>query len=169
MGIESSWSISGTFSVPVTEENIDRIREVIRLRREVDPYEDDDSSLAVGSEYLFASGGSGEMFDEIGSPFINISSVSASEVLSLGNCEADEWDDELFTAWAAIAGPYEIFLQVLDGDGEHELTVTVSATDIKAKESFTPSEDEEDEEDEDYDEDNYEDEDEDAEESDEEE
>jgi hypothetical protein len=126
------YEVNGLFEVEVTAENIDRIRALeTTLRERYDwSVHDADSvaDIAIGDHYAFADAAlcEGEDFEDIGSPLLHIAKVATSKVLVRAGYSYRPWADAVFTEWAALTGPFTVWLQLLDKSGQHEVQVRVT-------------------------------------------
>ena len=118
---------------------------------------EDTAPIEIGDVVRFGETDSNDSdFASLGS-LLNIPGLH--KILSRAGMSVSSWNEEVFTTWAAIAGPFDIWLQVLDDEGQHDVTAEVDANGIIVSADFEPLAEEEEDEDED-DEDGEEDEDE---------
>lgn len=93
----------------------------------------------IGAEYVFAAVRSDDEIKSVEVPFLHIPGVHNSKLIR-EHCwtRYEAWDEKLFTTWAAIAGPFRVWLQVLDDSGQRELTASVTSEGIVIDEQFQP-------------------------------
>jgi hypothetical protein len=133
--------------------NLQRLRDFAALVLEEDPDffgGEDHAPIEIGDVVRFGETDSNDSdFASLGS-LLNIPGLH--KILSRAGMSVSSWNEEVFTTWAAIAGPFDVWLQVLDDEGRHDVTADVDAKRIAVSADFEPLEEEE-EEDEEEDED----------------
>ena len=162
MSDEYSCGANITSEVTADASNLQRLRDfaALVLKEEPDFFGDEDTApIEIGDVVRFGDTDSNDSdFESLGS-LLNIPGLD--DILSRAGMSAASWNEEVFTTWAAIAGPFDIWLQVLDDEGQHDVTAEVDANGIIVSTDFEPLAEEEEEEDEDEDEEDEDEEDED--------
>ena len=131
MSAEYNWSTDITYNVTATAENLEVLRDFAAAVRSEEPDffgDEDERQIEIGDVVRFGETEDDDSdFESLG-PLLNIPGLD--DMTDRAGLYVTTWAEEIYTKWAAIAGDFRVWLQILDDSGQSDVTAHISSVKI---------------------------------------
>ncbi len=131
MSAEYSWSTDIIYKVTATAENLEALRDFAAAVRSEEPDffgDEDERQIEIGDVVRFGETEDDDNdFESLG-PLLNIPGLD--DMTDRAGLYVITWAEEIYTKWAAIAGNFRVWLQILDDSGQNDVTARISGVEI---------------------------------------